>query len=225
MTLRGAFDHLKGAITFQAIDSSYCPLMFDAMQNRLIAIGDIHGSADALQTMISLIEPNKNDTFVILGDVIDRGPQSKRVVELLLDLAANHRQIDTRKPRGNDAASASRETPQYWLQFGGIDTLESYDFSGDFSVFPESHMKYYEGMLDYFETDDFFFTHASYQHDLPWSTRHPNSCGGIRYAMASRHHTSTARPVLSAIHLTKKVRLWILDIWSVWTPTAMAADG
>ena len=138
------------------------------MQDRIIAIGDIHGSADALQSLIKILTPRPSDTIVILGDVVDRGPQTKQAVDLLLDLSkkatvysilGNHEEMMLRVLEG--------ESPQFWLQFGGIDTLESYGFTGDFSVFPESHLEYFQGMRNYFETDEFFFTHASYQYDLP----------------------------------------------------------
>ena len=47
------------------------------MTERIIAIGDIHGSATALKTLIEAIEPTELDTLVFLGDYINRGPDSK----------------------------------------------------------------------------------------------------------------------------------------------------
>lgn len=48
------------------------------MTERIIAIGDIHGSATALKTLIEAIEPTELDTLVFLGDYINRGPDSRR---------------------------------------------------------------------------------------------------------------------------------------------------
>ena len=46
------------------------------MTDRIIAIGDIHGCANALATLLEAIKPTQQDTLVFLGDYIDRGPDS-----------------------------------------------------------------------------------------------------------------------------------------------------
>ncbi|QDV11857.1 Serine/threonine-protein phosphatase 1 [Rosistilla oblonga] len=138
------------------------------MPERLIAIGDIHGCSDALQTLIKAIDPTPDDTLVVLGDVVDRGSATRQAVDMLLEIAQQSQLIAL---QGNHEEMMLRvldgESPQRWLQFGGIDTLDSYGFTGDFSAIPESHHAFYHGMLDYYETDGYFFTHAAYKHDLP----------------------------------------------------------
>ena len=52
---------------------------------RLIAIGDIHGQLDKLNHLLAQIGPNDQDQFVFLGDYVDRGPESKGVIQLLID--------------------------------------------------------------------------------------------------------------------------------------------
>ncbi|WP_246106051.1 metallophosphoesterase family protein [Rosistilla ulvae] len=134
----------------------------------MIAIGDIHGCSDALQALLDSIAPTPQDTLVVLGDVVDRGEGTRQAVELLLEVSqqtqlitilGNHEEMMLRVLDG--------EPPQRWLQFGGIDTLDSYGFTGDFSAIPESHHAFFDAMRDYYETDDYFFTHAAYKHDLP----------------------------------------------------------
>ncbi len=49
----------------------------EPMPNRLFAIGDIHGCSVALKTLIDAIDPQAEDTIVVLGDVIDFGPDTK----------------------------------------------------------------------------------------------------------------------------------------------------
>ncbi len=56
------------------------------MSSRTLAIGDIHGCDTALETMLSNLQPTSDDTVIVLGDVVDRGPNTKRCMELLLDL-------------------------------------------------------------------------------------------------------------------------------------------
>lgn len=60
--------------------------------NRLIAVGDIHGQADSLTRLLQTINPNKDtDTFVFVGDYIDRGPESKRVIDILITLSQHYK--------------------------------------------------------------------------------------------------------------------------------------
>lgn len=61
--------------------------------HRLIAIGDIHGEVFQLNRLLEQMNPTKNDTLVFLGDYIDRGENSKEVIELLLNLSQNSKCI------------------------------------------------------------------------------------------------------------------------------------
>jgi serine/threonine protein phosphatase 1 len=54
---------------------------------RTIAIGDIHGCSDALAALIDAVAPCPHDIVVTLGDYIDRGPNSRGVVDRLIALA------------------------------------------------------------------------------------------------------------------------------------------
>ena len=57
--------------------------------NRTFAIGDIHGEASHLARLLSrLPELTAEDTIVFLGDYLDRGPQSREVIELVRALPA-----------------------------------------------------------------------------------------------------------------------------------------
>lgn len=51
--------------------------------DRLLAVGDIHGHLDELNKLLSAVQPTMNDKVVFLGDYIDRGPNSKGVLERL----------------------------------------------------------------------------------------------------------------------------------------------
>jgi len=54
--------------------------------SRVIAIGDIHGCAAALRAVVEAISPEPNDTLVTLGDCVDRGPDSRQVIDDMLSL-------------------------------------------------------------------------------------------------------------------------------------------
>lgn len=136
---------------------------------RLIAIGDIHGCSKALESLLESIAPGPDDTIVTLGDYVDRGPDSRGVIEQLVQLSkrtnlvsllGNHEQMML------DVISG--ETPyQGWVQHGGVETLDSYGFDGRLNFLPAEHVAFFESMVDYYETDSHFFVHANYDADVP----------------------------------------------------------
>jgi len=98
------------------------------MAARTLAIGDIHGCSAALGALIAAIRPRAEDRIVTLGDYIDRGPDSRGVLDRLIDLdgrchlvplLGNHDQMLL------DVRAGTK--PIYWLlDIGGIATLDSY---------------------------------------------------------------------------------------------------
>src|ERR1700736_2548363 len=56
-------------------------------EGRTIAIGDVHGCSAALAALVRAIDPTALDTLVFLGDYIDRGPDSRGVLEKVIALA------------------------------------------------------------------------------------------------------------------------------------------
>lgn len=63
------------------------------MSGRLIAIGDIHGCSAALDAVLSALQPHLTDTIIPLGDYVDRGPDSRGVLEQLIALGKRTRLI------------------------------------------------------------------------------------------------------------------------------------
>jgi serine/threonine protein phosphatase 1 len=139
------------------------------MKPRTIAIGDIHGCSTALNRLIEVIQPREQDTVVILGDVIDGGPDSRGVIERLLRLSEECRLIPL---LGNHeemllAARDSRSELGYWMKFGGEATLNSYGLSGTMDGFPWPHLNFVKSCRLWHEEDDFLFVHANYDPRLP----------------------------------------------------------
>ncbi|QDT09924.1 metallophosphoesterase family protein [Planctomycetes bacterium K23_9] len=139
------------------------------MSERLIAIGDIHGCRVALDRLLELVAPTKDDVVVTLGDYVDRGPDSRGVIDTLLELRerthlvallGNHEEMMLEVLQNG----ASHHE---WLKHGGVDTLDSYGFDGDLDLLPAEHEAFFDSLGDYFETDEFFFTHAAYDPDVP----------------------------------------------------------
>ena len=58
--------------------------MSNRKYNRVLVIGDIHGCAIALKTLLREVQPQSDDLVITLGDYVDRGDYSREVVECLL---------------------------------------------------------------------------------------------------------------------------------------------
>ncbi len=137
------------------------------MSGRLIAIGDIHGCSTALDQLLSAIDPGASDTLVTLGDYVDRGPDTKGVIDRLIDLKNRCQLITLQGNHEEMMLDVVRDGNPHirWLQHGGIDTLDSYGFVGDLSVIPSEHHRFFDEMVDYFESDEHMFMHANYLPD------------------------------------------------------------
>ncbi|MCA9234696.1 MAG: serine/threonine protein phosphatase [Planctomycetales bacterium] len=135
---------------------------------RTIAIGDIHGCATALAAMLEMFRPQAADTVVTLGDVIDRGPDSRGVVQQLLRLReqcrvvcilGNHEQMLL------DAVEGLMPV-QEWLHHGGAQALDSYGRGSGINSIDDEHVAFFRTWVDVFETPGEFFVHGNY-----WATR------------------------------------------------------
>jgi len=136
---------------------------------RTIAIGDIHGCSTALETLLSAIQPTKTDTIVTLGDHIDWGPDSRGVLDTLINLSSRCHLIPL---FGNHeemllAARQSRSELALWMKLGGEDTMDSYGSYATWDDIPRSHFQFIENCRPYYETEQFIFSHANYDPDLP----------------------------------------------------------
>ena len=63
---------------------------------RHLAIGDIHGCIKSLTTLIDFVAPNAEDTIVTLGDYVDRGPDSRAVLDFIIELSQRHHLVALR---------------------------------------------------------------------------------------------------------------------------------
>ncbi len=139
---------------------------------RTVAIGDIHGCADALEALLKIVDPEPTDTIVTLGDMIDRGPDSRGVLEQLLELRQRCQLVPL---LGNheEMLLTTRIDPEstamlsMWLRNGGTATLDSYGYGIGPLQLPETHVELIESCLEFYETDTHIFVHANLDPDLP----------------------------------------------------------
>jgi serine/threonine protein phosphatase 1 len=140
---------------------------------RTLAIGDIHGCSRALNGLLDMVHPGPDDLVVTLGDYVDRGPDSRGVLDRLLGLPARCRHVAL---RGNHDqmmldARTDLDALRDWLQCGGRETLQSYGTAGKEGMLadvPVEHWDFLESVcVPYFETDTHLFVHANLYPDLP----------------------------------------------------------
>jgi len=150
--------------------------MDDISGKRILAVGDIHGCYKALTALADAVSFGADDLVVTVGDYIDRGPDSSKVLDWLIEryasgglvpILGNHEEMMI--AANDDSGSRGR-----WLEFGGAETLMSYGVKRDLEsvdlrqVVPSEHWQFIErDCRDYFETDSHFFVHGNAAPDVP----------------------------------------------------------
>jgi len=156
---------------------------------RLYVIGDIHGRLDLLDRLIDTIKRDVdeygNDCLTItLGDYIDRGPNSRGVLERLMAspfptpyiaLKGNHEVL-------LESFLADPAVGEHWRRLGGLETLHSYGVpvSGLMvgkayeeaaarlrQVMPAQHMSFLRSLKTSYSNDKYFFCHAGVRPGVP----------------------------------------------------------
>lgn len=145
------------------------------MPPRVIAIGDIHGCAAALSAIVDLIDLQPADTLIVLGDCVDRGQESAKVIDQvlalrercrLIPLLGNHEEMMLKFLDG-------RPQPDDWLEVGGAATVESYrNENGTLNPPAIEHVEFIRTWGDYFETDSHFFAHGNYDANRSLGQQH-----------------------------------------------------
>ena len=133
----------------------------------LIAIGDIHGCVGTLDVLLEHLAPTEDDHLIFVGDYIDRGPDSKGVIDRMLALAKSHRCTFL---RGNHEAFMltylENRDFELWGMNGGVATLRSYAEGEESFHIPEEHITFVQQTELYYDTPDFFFVHAGVRPEL-----------------------------------------------------------
>jgi serine/threonine protein phosphatase 1 len=152
-------------LSTRAPDFGEAPLVY--------AIGDIHGSLHKLRDLMMLCERHadgRTASFIFLGDYIDRGPDSRGVVEALMDMQS--RQPDrVIALKGNHEAVAlevvdGETEAELWLREGGTATLRSYDID-DARDLPDEHVAWLRALPLCYDDGRRFFVHAGVDPEKP----------------------------------------------------------
>jgi serine/threonine protein phosphatase 1 len=139
---------------------------------RHLAVGDIHGCSRALTTLAESVPFRADDVLITLGDYVNRGSDTRGVLDWLIAYDAVHELIPL---RGNhewmmlNAREGDREF-RIWRDCGGDATLASYstDERNWRNDIPEAHWEFLEYRTRaWYETDTHFFVHANAYPDRP----------------------------------------------------------
>ena len=166
------------------------------MNNRTLVVGDIHGCSKTLSRLLNVIELEPTDTLYLLGDYIDRGPDSKGVIDIILVLQREG--YDIRPIRGNHEEMMMRairsgviEDFLQWLNNGGYATLMSYGGISHPRDIPLEHLSFLEELPFYRMTCQYLFVHAG----LDFSLDDPLSSAGKTSMLWSRYSKVDSRKI------------------------------
>ncbi len=159
---------------------------------RVLAIGDIHGCLAALQLLERNVAFRQEDTVVTVGDYIDRGPDSKGVIDFLVELRMRTQLVTL---RGNHevmmlmARSKGLEFFEAWLSAGGESTMLSFD-AENLDQVPDSCWDFLETTSPYHETERHFFVHANARALVPLELQSENVLFWERFTGKEPPHCS-----------------------------------
>ena len=170
-----------------------------APAGRVFAIGDVHGCASELTALLSGLELTTGDTIIFVGDYVDRGPDSRGVVDVMLDVEARSG-IDSVFLKGNheDMLLAYLGRPGHWgeawLSNGGRHALVSYGLHPEASpaevvaCMPAQHLRFFETLRTSHTLDGWLIVHAGVRPDRKWSEQDEEDLLWIREEFIDRPH-------------------------------------
>ena len=145
-------------------------------QKKIFAIGDIHGCAQQLTTLLDRIPYDKErDTLVFLGDYVNRGPDSKGVLDILLELKESCADIHFLKGNHEQeileySASGHTDSLRALRTMGVEATVESYGARAHsltgLGCFPLEHREFLHTLKFFHLQDDYLFIHADINKEL-----------------------------------------------------------
>lgn len=194
----------------------------------LAAIGDLHGRSDLLEQIMAALDSraasgSERLVEIYLGDYVDRGPDSRGVIDrLIARKAAPGREIVCLA--GNHEAmllGALRTDEEFvqWLSYGGASTLQSYGVQSPRTprevplarrhlaeAIPAEHLAFLQGLVLSYRNDNFFFAHAGVrpgvalerqsERDLLWIREAFLNATAPFGAVVVHGHTPHGRPVV-----------------------------
>lgn len=170
---------------------------------RIIAIGDVHGEIHKLKNLFEKISLKESDTVIFLGDYIDRGEDSRGVIDFVLSLKdkcnlvtlkGNHEMFAMDSLKFSEGQLGKGGMFNSWLMNGGISCLISYRTKSQnkYPPIPEEipklifkmfrlHGKFFKNLQLTYETENHIFVHGHLAHELDVKDQEEWQCLWGRY--------------------------------------------
>lgn len=211
-------------------DKSSLPTFAVPAGERVYAVGDIHGRLDLFEDLIRIIEADDaarrraHTTVILLGDLIDRGPDSAGVVARARAWAKT-REVQFIQGNHEEMLLVARNSPESlrgFLKFGGRETIQSYGVPAEALVdanpeeiqrlmnqaIPEEDYAFLDGFKKLVRIGDYVFVHAGVRPETPLEHQLGRDCRWIREPFLSHRgsfgacivhgHTITEEPDVCA---------------------------
>ena len=151
-------------------------------------IPDIHGYAKTLEELLMQIQPSKDDHLIFLGDYIDRGLDSKGVLDIVMKMEADGYRMTTllgnhesyfveayyhAQELGGGLFKKKNLKQKAWFEHGGKEALKSFGVK-DLRKVPEKYIRWIENRELYYQTDKYLIVHAglNFTIDNPYDDEH-----------------------------------------------------
>jgi serine/threonine protein phosphatase 1 len=147
---------------------------------RTLVVGDVHGKLSLFNQLLAMAQYRpEEDRLVLIGDLVDRGENSRGVVERAIELKSESPN-NVIVVRGNHEAMMlaalarpESEAAELWYYNGGIETLQSYaDEEGSLDV-PETHWDFIASLPTWYEDEHAIYVHAGLPEDDAGNFLHP----------------------------------------------------
>ena len=150
---------------------------------RCYVIGDVHGCPAELAALVEALPLEREDTLVFLGDYIDRGPDSRGVVDFLAGLGRERKTVFLRGNHEDMMLSfmgLSGRHGDAFLMNGGLETLASYGVAAPagsptpadgerlLAALPTHHAAFFMGLEPWRFMDGFLCVHAGVNPERSW---------------------------------------------------------
>jgi len=140
-------------------------------------ISDIHGCANTFRHLVNeVIQLKPTDELFLLGDYIDRGPDSKGVIDFIQELQKSGIQVRTLSGNHEAMMLDALEDPEYfnhWMLNGGKQTLASFGVKSIREI-PQSYWLFLRQLEYYIELEDYLLVHAGFNFEAedPFTDTH-----------------------------------------------------
>jgi serine/threonine protein phosphatase 1 len=153
---------------------------------RIFAIGDIHGHHEKISSLLEKLPVRHGqDRLVFLGDYVDRGPESRKVLDLMVDLHEKY-PSSTVFLKGNHEAMfldyiENGPLAASFLSLGGIETIKSYGVEDLHLDIPKKHLAFLKGLETMLVTERYCFVHAGLRPGVPIEKQEEEDILWIRF--------------------------------------------